>query len=316
LLSKGLSCESVAEILLMDDDTVRNHGKRYLSEGLSGLLRDGRKGSSPKLDACQRERLDAHLRQRSYPTTTGIIEWIYKNFGVVYTPGGAAGLLHRMGYVYKKPKKMPKVAPVDVQQGFVERYNGIIEGLGPDDSLLFMDGAHPLHNSVAAHGWFKRGSSSNIPSNTGRKRVNINGALDIRGKRVSIIECEGINAQSVIEHLKKLLGQYQRGTINIILDNARYYRAKVVRDFLEEHPRIRLVFLPPYCPNLNLIERLWLVMKKEVVFNKFYERFADFRNAIMDFFENGDWKKTAHQKFIAADFHILKPQFFSGFKMD
>lgn len=314
MLGDGYSCEQISGILLMDDDTVRGHGKRYVSGGLSGLLEDGRKGTSPKLDASQRILLEAHLSGKVYASAVGIAQWIWENFGVRYARSGVIALLHRMGYSYKSPKKMAPVGDVQRQLEFVEGYNAIVEGLGPDDVILFMDGVHPLHNTVAAHGWFKKGKAAHLPSNTGRKRVNLNGALDIKGKKVNVMECDRINAQAVIGHLGRLATEYPTGKIHIVLDNARYYRSKVVRAFLEEHPRIGLVFLPPYCPNLNIIERLWLVMKKETVFNKYYEEFRDFRKAILGFFENCLWDRPCYEKFLSDNFHIMDPDF-SGFKM-
>ena len=44
--------------------------------------------------------------------------------------------------------------------------------------------------------------------------------------------------------------------------------------------------MPPYSPNLNLIERLWKFMRKTILYNKYYEKFADFRAEVMRFFEN------------------------------
>lgn len=314
MLGDGFSCEQVGRALLLDDDTVRGYRETYTAQGLEGLLSDGRKGSSPRLDEDQLAQLDAHLSERVYSGTAGVVQWVYENFGVRYSRTGITDLLHRMGYVYKRPKRMPPKGDAQRQREFVERYREITAGMGPQDTLLFMDGVHPLHNSVAAHGWFKRGRPAQLPSNTGRRRVSINGALDLRGRRVSVLECERINAQVVIDHLKVLLSIHTRGRLYIVLDNARYYRAKVVRDFLEENPRVELVFLPPYSPNLNIIERLWLVMKREVVFNRYYQEFKDFRKAILDFFDKKAWDKPCHANVLTDNFQIIETKF-SGFNL-
>jgi transposase len=71
----------------------------------------------------------------------------------------------------------------------------------------------------------------------------------------------------------------------VICDNARYYRSKAVREYLKTS-RIELVFLPPYAPNLNLIERLWKFFKKKILYNCYYETFAEFRTACEEFFAN------------------------------
>lgn len=139
-----------------------------------------------------------------------------------------------------------------------------MEGLGEDDRIHFMDGVHPRHNSVAVHGWFKKGEIAQIPSNTGRKRININGAIDLVSRKVPILEDERINSQTVTAHLSRMPREQEKGTIYIIADNARYCWSKAVKAFLGGSPRVKFKFLPPY--SLNIIERLWPVMKKEVIF--------------------------------------------------
>ncbi|HJH28494.1 MAG TPA: hypothetical protein C5S50_00620 [Methanosarcinaceae archaeon] len=71
----------------------------------------------------------------------------------------------------------------------------------------------------------------------------------------------------------------------LTLDNARYNYAKVTRDFAEENS-ILLLFLPPYAPNLNLIERLWKFTKKHLVNNTYHEDYTQFVNATDSFFNN------------------------------
>ena len=66
--------------------------------------------------------------------------------------------------------------------------------------------------------------------------------------------------------------------ITVILDNARYYRSKVVAEYLQ-NSRIELMFLPPYSPNLNLIERFWKFFKKQVLYNQYYGTFRQFKSA-------------------------------------
>ncbi|WP_169703720.1 transposase [Candidatus Kuenenia stuttgartensis] len=82
-----------------------------------------------------------------------------------------------------------------------------------------------------------------IPSNTGRKRINLNGAIDIETFEVTIREDESINAQSTIKLFHEIESRYaQAGTIYIISDNAKYYRSKLVKEYLA-NSRIKIKFL-------------------------------------------------------------------------
>ncbi|PKP44917.1 MAG: hypothetical protein CVT95_10115 [Bacteroidetes bacterium HGW-Bacteroidetes-12] len=111
-----------------------------------------------------------------------------------------------------------------------------------------------------------------IKTNNGRQRTNINGAINLQTKTVLYVEDEQINAQTMTVLLVLILQEQKEGKIHIILDNARHYHAQLVKDFLKEHPRIMLHFMPPYSLNLNIIERLWKILKKKVVYYKFYLR--------------------------------------------
>ena len=106
----------------------------------------------------------------------------------------------------------------------------------------------------------------------------------MKTKELFYVEDERINNQTMIALLSQILDNQKEGKIHIILDNARYYHSEIVKKFLKEHPRIHLKFVPPYSPNLNVIERLWKILKKKVVYNKFYMKFDDFRKKVIDFF--------------------------------
>jgi len=132
-LATGWTAEEVAEILQVDANAVRNHFKCYRVDGLAGLNRvgDGVGGSPCLLTEEQLIALDIHLQANLYLSAKAIAHWVEETFGVSYTESGMTAVLHRLGYVYKKPRLI------------------------------------------------KRGEEQEIPTNTGRRRVNINGAIDL-----------------------------------------------------------------------------------------------------------------------------------------
>ena len=309
LLDKGFSCMEVGEILLLDDDTIRKYRNQYLAQGAKSLLSDNNKGSQPYLSTGQLDKLDKHLQENVYTDSKGIREWIRQNFNVKYTTSGVLALLKRMGFVYKKPVLAPCKANVEKQEGFVEGYRELKKNLSEEDQIYFVDGVHPQHNSIAGYGWIKRGETKHLKTNNGRQRVNINGAINLETKQVIYVEDDRINAQTMIALLLKILKTQKEGKIHIILDNAKYYHAKVVKEFLEKNPKIQFHFLPPYSPNLNIVERLWHILKKEVVYNKFHMRFCDFKKAVLNFFEQEVWRGHELENLLTDNFHIIKPDF-------
>ena len=175
--------------------------------------------------------------------------------------------------------------------------------LSKEDEIYFVDGVHPLHNSINCNGWIKKGTEKAIKSNTGRDRLNINGVCNVAKIDVIIHEDVSVNAQSTIALLDKILIHQPKGMIHIIADNARYYRSALVSEYIKKNPRINLFFLPPYSPNLNLIERLWRFYKKEILYDTYHTTFSDFKNASINFFEN---IKNHHNELLT----LLKDKFY------
>jgi len=127
-------------------------------------------------------------------------------------------------------------------------------------------------------------------SPNGRERFSVLGALNAVTHEVLCICTAGyINAWSVVDLLWILRKRYlQNGIpITLVLDNARYQRCYLVSG-LAMLMGIELLFLPPYSPNLNLIERYWKFVKKHVLAAKEYPTFEAFYQAIESFVQ------TAH----------------------
>jgi transposase len=305
LLGKGWSVTKIAEALLIDRETVRNHFKRYRKGGLSALQKHEAGGSDAALNEEQRQALDQHLREHLYLTAKEIAHYVEQTWQVAYSESGMTQLLHRLGYVYKKPKLIPGKADADRQRAFIEQYQALKAEKAPDDPIYFMDATHPHHNPIAGYGWIKRGKAHEIRSNTGRQRLNINGAIDCISLHPIVRYDDTINAQSVVELLKQIEQQHPRASlIHIICDNARYYRSQVVTDYLR-NSKIELIFLPPYAPNLNLIERYWRLFKKEILYGQYYETFALFKQACDDFFATPERHREKLRSLLTDNFQII-----------
>jgi len=99
-----------------------------------------------------------------------------------------------------------------------------------------------------------------------------------------------ITSREVCQLLLKLSAQASEGIpITVILDNARYQRCKLVQ-WQAAQLGIELLFLPPYSPNLNLIERLWKFVKKKCLYSKYYDNFEKFQKAISECLEKASTK--------------------------
>lgn len=111
------------------------------------------------------------------------------------------------------------------------------------------------------------------------------GALNaVTKKLVTVTNDTYITSTQVCEMLKKL-AKNATLPITLVLDNARYQRCQMVMQLAQELG-MELLSLPPYSPNLNLIERLWKLLKKERLNCVYYENFSFFKGAIQGFLTN------------------------------
>jgi transposase len=306
LLGQGWSPVRVADALLIDADTVRDYFKRYKKGGVDELLRMSYVGSEALLNDDQLAELDAHLRDHLYLTALAVARFVEQRWGVRYTVSGMTAVLHRLGYVYKKAKLEPGQHPDrERQEAFVEKYENIKKDKADGDVIYFMDATHPQHNPVIGCGWIKRGQEHPIQSNTGRRRININGAINVQALTAEVRFDETIDAVSTIALLQQLEQANPTAPhIIVICDNARYYKSKLVAQYLTTS-RIRLEPLPPYCPNLNLIERFWKFFKRQVLYNHYYDTFDNFRDACKNFFGELDLFAPQLRTLLAENFQII-----------
>lgn len=286
LLGMGMSPSEVGEILFIDEDTVVSYFDKYSAGGLPSLLKTEYKGSKKKLTDQQIVLLSEELDSNIYLTTKSVCHFVKTEFDVEYSERGMSALLNKIGFVYKKPDLVAGKADEDLQDLFLEQFADFLKSKSENDLVFFMDAVHPVHNTEAAYGWFKKGEKRKIKSNTGRNRYNIHGAMNADTFEVTAVFSEdNVDATSTIELLKSLeMSHPEASRIYVLLDNARYHFSEIVLDYVKK-TKIHLVPLPPYSPELNLIERFWKFFKKNVVYNTYYPTFDEFKQACLDFFK-------------------------------
>lgn len=175
--------------------------------------------------------------------------------------------------------------------------------------LLYLDPMHQIHNNENDYAWQPIGleGTKKVLANTGRKRLNIIGAINPVSFEPTVMLTEENCCAEVIEaFLEEVKKQYAYATtICIILDNARYQRSYLVQQKAKKL-NIELIYLPPYSPNLNLIERLWRYFKKKVMKNKYYQNYTDFENAVETFFKTFDSRINDIKTLLNFKFGIIK----------
>lgn len=124
-----------------------------------------------------------------------------------------------------------------------------------------------------------------------RKSVACFGAVSLRNGKFVRAMAEVFNAATFQDFLKQLLKHRSRGTrMVIVLDNARYHHALLLAPLLRKYRRVlRLLFLPPYSPQLAPIERVWKLARRLATHNRYFAVLADVLAAVNTCFDR--WRK-------------------------
>jgi transposase len=283
-VAEGRTQHEAAELLGVTGRQVRKWLRLFRTRGLEALCTLHHQGDPGNLRHAQIERLKAEIATGRFLSSQQICDGIAETFHVSYTPRGVRDLLHRIGVSYHKTTGFFWKANPTKQDEFIgtyERHRKEVDG--PKTRRYFVDACHPVWGVEMLYCcWLLVGQRFLVGVGGGRKRLNILGAycpedheyLDIRLTR------DNINGQQFVNFLRLLRARHPETTRFILyLDNAKYYHAAVVQEWLARHPEFHLEPLPAYSPNLNLIERLWKFLRKKA-FTRWHQTFEAMEEAV------------------------------------
>ncbi|MFZ5518099.1 MAG: IS630 family transposase [Candidatus Zhuqueibacterota bacterium] len=120
-----------------------------------------------------------------------------------------------------------------------------------------------------------------------RKSVACFGAVSTATGKLCTLMRPQFNAMTFEEFLHLLMSNRRRGRrIVAILDNAKYHHARALQPWLKKNSKmLTLLFLPPYSPDLNPIERVWKLTRRLATHNRFFASLDDVVNAVSERFD-------------------------------
>src|SRR5437763_2003484 len=265
--------EEVAELLGVSLSQLGEWLRVYRNEGLDALCEIHNKGDPGKLKPNQVAQLKEQVSTGCFRNSDQIRDWIQSTFSVSYSSSGVKDLLRRIGVSYHKVSGFLWKADPDEQHAFVKRvarHKREAKGPGaPRTRRYYVDACHPIWGlDLVYRCWLLVGQRLLVGMGSGRKRLNILGAycpedheyLDIRLTR------DNINGEQFVNLLRHIRERHPEAEqIILYVDGATYYSKPVVKEWLRRNRQFRLVKLPAYSPNLNLIERLWKFLRKKAL---------------------------------------------------
>jgi len=307
---EGVEVPTISKVLQLAESIIYRYIKEFKDN--KKTKNEDRGGSSSHLSEEQTEELKTHLSEKTYLYVKDIVKYVESKYEIKYSISGMSCWLKQHGFCYKKPATVPGKMDPEKQKEFQDKYEKLKQELKDTEVILFMDGVHPAHQSQAVGGWIPKTEKRHLPTTAKQPRLHFMGALSVVENNVITEEFSVINTDSIVQFLKTVETSYsKKSKIYIICDNAAYHKSALVKEYLE-NSIIELVYLPGYSPNLNPIERLWKLMRENTTYNRYYEKFSDFSEAIRNFFIT-DREKL--QKLIAArisdKFHLFAPTLIS-----
>ena len=307
LADQAWTLPDISQALFVDEQTVRRHIKDYFDNDRFG---GGSGGSQGKLTEEQSLRLQALLADCEVPTAEAAAEKARGLFGTRFSVSGMTDWLKRMGFSFKKCEPVPARADPAEQEFFAQGYEVLKAGLSEGEAIFFMDACHPSQATKVGYSWSLKGQRKNIASRPGQKRVNVIGSLNPATLDLVSTFHATVNSDAVAEHFKKLRRLHpNHQTLHVILDQGPSNRSAATAEAAAALG-IELWHLPPYSPNLNLIERMWKLMNEKIRNNVSFDDFKAFEKAIKNFFQKR-WrglKKSSRARFVDR-FQVLNPAF-------
>lgn len=311
MLTQKLPIEQAASLIGKSVKTLMNWGKQYLRHGIDALNSFNYHPKQPYLKPAQLAQFVEWVKTANPAKAKQAKAYIKDQFGVTYSVEAVRGLMLKQGLKRLRPKTEPGNPPSEAEQReFVATYEQMKAEAEPGTVFRFLDAMHMVHQNEPGLCWGDPKNPPVIKTNTGRKRLNILGGYNPADYSLVHVTGEAsCDGDRVIELFERIAA-HDAAAPQVVMfsDNATYFYSAQVRDWMEAHPRLWLLPLPPYAPNLNLIERLWKFAKEELVKNTYYEKYKTFRAHVFRFLNHLDQYVDELKTLMVEKFQIIQPK--------
>jgi transposase/transposase-like protein len=152
------------------------------------------------------------------------------------------------------------------------------KALGKDapEALVFQDEVEIHRHPTLARVWAKVGTQPEVPAPGKNEKKVVYGGIDYTTGQTTYTVADTKSGMNFLAFLVALVAAYVGRKVQLVCDNGRFHQTKAVQAWLEANrDKVEIYWLPPYCPSLNLIERLWGHLKRTVLTNVLYATLDD-----------------------------------------
>jgi len=144
------------------------------------------------------------------------------------------------------------------------------------EALVFQDETEIHRHPTLTRMWWQKGIQPQVPSPGVNQKKVVYGGIDYSSGRITYTVAATKSGYNFMAFLIALVKAYAGRKIRLVCDNGRFHHTRAVQEWLHANKSLVEIFwLPPYCPSLNLIERLWGHLKRTVLANVLFETITD-----------------------------------------
>lgn len=267
MLLIGSSREQVMKTVDLSESAIKKIIKAFNNYGVDGLVAKKRSGRKRLISSEQKEEIIEEFEepgraQRTFWTASAFHGHITDKYALECSYHTILRLLHEKGYVLKVPKPWPDRQDDKAREQFIERLKNLVDD--PEVELWYGDETGIEGEPKPRRAWAIKGSRPKVTHNGDHIRLSILGTVCPRTGEFFAIEashCDTDVFQVFLDETATCIVPTRKRNI-LILDNASWHKRKSLNwHFFEP------LYLPPYSPDFNPIERIWLIMKAEYFLN-------------------------------------------------
>lgn len=261
MLVTGISRELVCQALIVTDRSLQKWIRAFNERGLDGLIVKKRRGRPRKIQGQEIKDLEELLEnpkkaERDFWTARAFHGHISERYALECSYSTIVRFFHEKGFALKVPQPWPDRADETLRAAFRED----LRDLDQDENteIWFCDESGFEGDPRPRRRWDRKANKTRVTKNGDHVRMNVIGQVCPRTGEFFAIEASHVDTEMFQAYLDEANRQIRapRKRNVLIMDNASWHKSKSL-DFGQFEP----VFLPPYSPDLNSIERIWLVMK-------------------------------------------------------
>lgn len=283
LSSLGKTAYDIAQVLFVEEKTVREWIKRWHRTRMASLFSDNhRNQNASKLTDRQREEIANVLKQapsdygipREFWDVSSLRFYVTAHFNVVYESSRSYHFLFRVNnFSFKLPATFDLRRNEKAVEKRIREIRRMIAPFRSDPAwaLLAADETRVTWEAIVRRVWLPKGEKSILKVHREHEAQNFLGFLNLKTGKPRLYPIPWQNQREIIKVLKLIQKNYLGKRICLVWDNAKFHKGKLIKKALEKTlSSFFLINFPPYAPDTNPQEHVWQWSKDHIANVQFH----------------------------------------------